>query len=117
MGEFKAEGAVPDLIRLLSDPDSYVRMEAAGALRKIGSDDAVGPLIACLKEVSKPGTRLPKTEEIQVEVIWALEQITGASISDIHQPPLPLPGQRDSFMQVTVQKWLQWWEENNEKYQ
>ena len=48
IGSIQAETALPDLIRLLSDPNSYVKDTAIAALNRIG-DPAIVPLLEVLK--------------------------------------------------------------------
>jgi len=57
LGGLKDKRAVPHLINLLSDSDAGVRTSAAGGLGEIGSDEAVGPLIACLNSEPDPYVR------------------------------------------------------------
>ena len=47
LGSLQAETAVPDLVRLLADPNIYVRDTAVAALHRIG-EPAVAPLLAVL---------------------------------------------------------------------
>ena len=48
IGNIQAETALPDLIRLLSDPNSYVKDTAIAALNRIG-DPATAPLLEVLE--------------------------------------------------------------------
>ena len=47
LGSIQAEAAIPDLVRLLSDPNSYVKDTAIDALNRIG-EPAVAPLLEVL---------------------------------------------------------------------
>ena len=47
LGNIQAETAIPDLVRLLSDPNSYVKDTAIDALNRIG-EPAVAPLLEVL---------------------------------------------------------------------
>ena len=47
LGSLQTETAVPDLVRLLADPNSYVKDTAIGALNRIG-EPAVAPLLEVL---------------------------------------------------------------------
>ena len=52
LGSIQAEAAVPDLVRLLADPNSYVKDTAIAALNRIGE-----PAVAPLLEVLNTGAR------------------------------------------------------------
>jgi HEAT repeat protein len=97
--EMIGKPAAEHLTKALKDKDSWVRMYAAGALRKIGDGRAVGPLIEVLKDEDKdvrryaawalgnirdkraagPLTKALKDEDIFVRVTaaWALRRIKG----------------------------------------
>jgi len=112
LGRIGDSRAVPELIKLLSDPVYGVRVNAADALGEIGSAEAVGPLIGCLKERPMPRVLPEDWRSFQAhDVVEALEKITGQSFGDI-----AYAGTGAKLEQI-IQKWLQWWEENKERYQ
>ena len=56
LGSIQAETAVPDLVRLLADPNSYVKDTAIDALNRIG-EPAVAHSLRCwtlARETSSP---------------------------------------------------------------
>jgi HEAT repeat protein len=108
LGNIGDKRAVPALIKLLSECNIFVRMSAIFALGEIGAEQAVGPLITCLSPKARWGMALP---EYEPAVIESLEKITGENFGSVwRNTPRPI-------LQETIQKWLQWWEENKEKYE
>lgn len=110
LGGTGSKEAVGPLIKVLNETGVRLRQVAAGALGEIGSGEAVGPLIATLKEEPPPQTRAIEWNSFRRNVIEALEQITGQSFGDVEKAT-------DAQRKEIIQKWLNWWEENKEKYE
>jgi len=110
LGKIAPDDAVGPLIQTLFDPEIFVRTQAVEALDKIGSPKAVGPLIACLEQEKPPGIRPGRWRRFKRTVIETLEKITGQSFGDYRRAVLDV-----EFREI-IQKWLDWWEENKEKY-
>lgn len=113
LGKIGSDQAVGPLISSLSDPDLSVRQAATGALGRIGSDKAVGPLIACLKEKPMKNVRSGRWARFKSNAIGALEKITSQSFGDYRRAASDPEDQG----QEIIQKWQNWWEENEEKFQ
>ena len=113
LGKIGSEKAVRPLIKTLCDPDDWVCMGAIEALGKIGSDKAVGRLIDCLEQKPMPGARVNRLLSVQLYGVEALEKITGQNFGDIRVAETLSQAQH----QAIIQKWLDWWEENKEKYE
>ena len=111
LAEIGSKEAVEPLTEALSDPEFNVRQNAAWALGEIGSRQVVRNLIACLKE-EMPPTGIPgQWRSFRNSVTGALEKITGQSFGKFSQTT------SDPERQEIIQKWLQWWEENKDKYE
>jgi len=102
LGSFREKAAIPELTRLLSDPDGEVRRNAADALGVLRAKEAVPELIKLLSDPQ---------EWLGWRAAQALERITGESFGDIYAVD------SDATRQEVIQKWLEWWEENKEKFE
>ncbi len=73
LGEQRAPDAVPVVARALSAPEWELKVAAAAALRRIGSEAALGPLILAMRDPgANPGRVLN-------EICGSLEALTGQS--------------------------------------
>ena len=111
LGKIGSKEAAPDLIKCLSDPEVWVRGSAAEALGAIGSESAIGPLIVSLKERPKQEPEVGSAAlHFCTNAVKSLEKTTGQSFGDVEKAS-------DAQRQKIIQKWLEWWEENKEKYE
>jgi HEAT repeat protein len=109
LGEIGSDEVVEPLIQSLADPDWFVRYSAADALGETGSLNAVRPLIATLEQ-TLGRERDSDYWAFQLYLVSALEQITGQSFGEAY-------GASHAERRHIIQNWLDWWEENKEKYQ
>ena len=77
LGNIQAETAVPDLVRLLADPNSYVKDTAIDALNRIGE-----PAVASLLEVLDTGARNLIPDE-DTGFVTEYQYIAGAYIDNL----------------------------------
>lgn len=89
LGKLKNKQALEPLIAALKDKDQRVRRVAATALGDLKASRAVPPLIAALQD--------PKDSELVNNAALALKKITGADFGS------------------ELDKWQEWWEENQDK--
>lgn len=89
LGKLKAEAALDTLyLHLAQDPEGEVRIEAAKALGHIGSTQATGALLDCLKAEGYPELDLDADDleafpswDVQAEALESLGRLSDASVA------------------------------------